>query len=630
MDESKNQGKIPDFSSAERSKVPREFTWKTEDVYPGFDDWQRDKTLVLEMIQQIKDLTREWTASAQRVCRLLNHLDEIDKKMSRLHVYASLFADTDMTNPSYQSIKGELQVLDVNLHSMLSFIRPDILRLGREKIDLYLETEPGLKVYELFFDKILRLTDHILEADKEEIAALTGLFSGAAEKAAKLLNDVEIPYPRITLSDGKTFRLSPANYQRYKEAKNRADRSKVMRTYWKHHTRFKNTQAALLDGEIQSHFFNARVHRFQNCLEAALFPKNIDVQVYHTLVATVKENLSPLHRYLKLKSRLLKLDRMTYDDIYASSVPALEKNFTIAEARSLVLKALQPMPPEYSAALSKGLEDRWMDVYPNKGKCSGAYANGSIYEVHPYVLMNYNGTFNTVFTLAHEFGHAMHSYFSNKTQPFALAHYPIFLAEIASTFNEALLVHYLARTQDDDLFKLFVLDRYFEELRGTLYRQTLFAEFELSMHQEVEKGKTLTHEWLDEKYLSLTRQYYGHPEVMEVDKYIANEWSSVPHFYYNFYVYQYSTGIVAATALADMVLKGGKTERARYLEFLKAGGSDYPLNILKKAGVDLTSPAPLLAAFKKIDELLDQMEKIASLTPDSSGSPASRPSSCLS
>jgi oligoendopeptidase F len=384
-----------------------------------------------------------------------------------------------------------------------------------------------------------------------------------------------------------------------------------MRTFWKHHTQFKNTHAILIDGQVKNHFFKAKIRHYKNCLEAALYPHNIHPKVYHTLVETVKENPWPLHRFLKLKARLLKLKKMTYDDIYTSSVPAVEKQYTIDEAKGIVIDALKPLGKEYTNILEKGLRSRWMDIYPNKGKRSGAYCNGSVYDVHPYVLMNYNGTYNHVSTLAHEFGHALHSWFSNKTQPFPLAHYPIFLAEIASTFNETLLVHHLIKTETDDLVKLYILDQYLEEFRGTLYRQTLFADFELAVHQWVEKGQTLTPDWLDNTYLGLTRQYYGHKTgIISVNKYIENEWSNVPHFYYNFYVYQYSTGIAAATALADMVLNGSDTERNRYLDFLKSGGSKYPLDTLKDAGVDLTTPQPIVMAVRKFDEIVSQMEII--------------------
>jgi len=602
---------IPDYSRMERAQVPQELTWKAGDIYRDFDAWQADKKRVAGWIDQIEDLGRDWTSSPGKALALLTQIDEIDKIISRLYVYTNLFADTDMGHPAFQAMKGEIQVLNVDFQARLSFLRPDVLAMGQEKIDAFLTAEKKLAVYRLFFDSVLRLKDHILGAAMEEISSLTGLFSTGPEKASLMLNNVEMPFASVRLSDGRQVELNQTNYVRYRESRQPEDRRKVMRAYWKKHTLFKNTHAILLDAEIKSHYFQARVHRYDDCLKAALYPNNIDVQVYRNLIETVKENLDPLYRYLRLKTTLLDLDKLSYNDIYASAVPTVDRVFTLEEGESLVIEALRPLGNEYTTVLREGFKNRWLDIYPNKGKRSGAYSSGSIYDVHPYVLLNYNGTFDAVSTLAHELGHALHSYFSNRSQPYPLAAYPIFLAEIASTFNEALLVEHVLASQTDDWFRLYILDQYLEGLRGTLIRQALFAEFELAMHGQVEKGKTLTHEWLDEKYLELTREYYGHPGIMDVPPYIANEWSAVPHFYYNFYVYQYSTGIIAAIALSqgvlDGVLAGDDRQRREYLDFLKAGGSDYPLATLKKAGVDLTTQKPIMAAIAKFDRLVNAM-----------------------
>ncbi|UCH97823.1 MAG: oligoendopeptidase F family protein, partial [Candidatus Aminicenantes bacterium] len=531
--EKENKKEIPDFSQTERNQVPKEFTWQIKDIYPGIEAWQKDKQLLLDMIDKIDDLAKNWTSSPGKMFHLLNHVSEIEKIEDKTHSYTSLSSDTDMGNSTWQAMKGEIHTAGVNLRSKLAFMDPDILKLGKKKIAEYVKAEPRLKVYQMDFDTILRMKKHILSTDKERIMAQTRLFSNAPEKASKMLNDLDIPAPQITLADRKKIKLDQANYVRYRDAKNRKDRRKVMRTFWKHHTRFKNTHAILLDSLVKNHFFHARIRHYKSCLEAALYPHNIHPRVYHTLIETVKENLSPLHRYLQLKARLLGLKKLTYDDIYASSVPTVEKTFTIEDAKQIILEALKPLGTGYTDILAKGFNSRWIDIYPNKGKRSGAYSNGAVYDIHPYVLMNYNGTFNHVFTLAHEFGHALHSWFSNKTQPFPLAHYPIFLAEIASTFNETLLVHHFIKIETDDLLKLYILDQYLDEFRGTLYRQTLFADFELAMHREVEKDQTLTSQWLDNTYLDLTRQYYGHKKgIITVNRYIENEWSNVPHFYY--------------------------------------------------------------------------------------------------
>jgi oligoendopeptidase F len=414
----------------------------------------------------------------------------------------------------------------------------------------------------------------------------------------------------VKLSDGKEVTLNIANYSHYRASKNPADRKLVMNSFWDQHARFENTFAALLDGKMKQHLYNARAYKYKDCLESRLFSEDISPEVYHQLIKSVRDGLPLLHRYISLKKQLLKLDTYRYDDIYASAVQSVEKKYTWDEACDLVRSSTKILGPEYARALDASLTEGWIDVYPNKGKESGAYSSG-VYGVHPYVKMNYNGDYNAVSTLAHELGHAMHSYFSNLTQPYATADYATFLAEIASTFNENLLMHQMLKEEKDDLFKLYILDNYLEQVRGTIFRQTLFAEFELAMHEKVEQGQTLTPDWLSEKYLRLTREYYGADKgVMEVGDYIGNEWSFIPHFYMNYYVFQYSTGLIASMALSEKVLNGSPADRDRYLELLSAGGKDFPLNLLRKAGVDMTSPEPAKAAMKNFESLLGEMEKI--------------------
>jgi oligoendopeptidase F len=615
-----NKTEIPDYSGVERAKIPGEHTWKVEDAYKDVKEWEKDKELLLGMMEKIEDYSQGWTDSANALYRMMNHVTRMQLIETKTYMYPRLLSDTDMEDSSYQAMKGEIHSISVEMNSKLAFLDPDLLELGPEKIAGYVKEEPRLKVYEMYFDSVIRMKKHILDTDKEEIMVQTGLFGETPGKAAGMLNDVDIPAPQITLSDGKKIRLNTSNYVRFRESNVREDRGKVMRSYWKNRSKYRHTHGTLLDGAVKKHYFDCKIRHYDSCLEAALYPDNIDTAVYHTLIETVKGNLSPLHRYLDLKAGMLGIEKLLYEDVYASSVPSVEKQYPIEEAGEIIIEALRPLGNEYTDVLAKGLKDRWMDIYPNKSKRSGAYSNGSIYDVHPYVLMNYNGSFNHLSTLAHEFGHALHSWFSNKNQPFPLADYPIFLAEIASTFNETLLVHYLLKIETDDLFKLFILDQYLDEFRGTLYRQTQFAEFELAIHREVEKGKTLTPDWLDKTYLKLARHYYGHKsKVMNVSRYIQNEWSSIPHFYYNFYVYQYSTGIASATALAENVLNGGETERQKYMTFLKSGCSKYPLDTLKDAGVDLRTPEPIEVALKTFDDVVTEMEKILARIQNKSG-----------
>ncbi|HEX7502462.1 MAG TPA: oligoendopeptidase F, partial [Acidobacteriota bacterium] len=541
---------------------------------------------------------------------LLDLVNDIDRKGSRLMSYASNQSNTDMGNTRFQAMEGEIRTIFVQMNSRLSFLQPDVLALGAEKFAAYLRSEPKLSAYRFGIESILREKDHILPGEQQRIASLTGLFAGVPGRASGQFNDVELPPAEITPSDGQKVILNYPAYMRLRAAKNAADRTLAMTAFWKNQKKFENTLAILQDGAIKQHWFDAQVHNYPDCLSARLFGENISPEVYGQLVRSVHEYLPALQRYLALKQRMLGLPTFRYEDVYASAVQAVDKTYTADEARKLINESLKPLGKEYAAVLKQAFDDRWMDLYPNKGKESGAYSGG-VYGVHPYIKLNFNGDYDAVSTMAHELGHAMHSHFSDLTQPYATSSYTTFLAEIASTFNEHLLMHYLLKNEKDDLFKLYILDNYLDGFRGTLFRQTLFAEFELAMHNRVEAGQTLTADWLNDKYLELTRQYYGHDRgVCQVDDYIESEWNRIPHFYLNYYVFQYSTGIIASLALSDQVINGGKEEQARYLEFLKAGGSDYPLAILKKAGVDMTRPEPYAAALMRFDQLVGEMEKI--------------------
>jgi oligoendopeptidase F len=507
-------------------------------------------------------------------------------------------------------MEGELQAIFVDYRAKLSFINPDILKLGESNFKIYLTSEPKLEPYSFMAEDIFRNESHILPEDQQKIVSLTGLFSNVPSKTAGILNDMELPPPVVTISNGEKVVLNYANYIKYRGSKIRSDRNLVMREFWKDHKRYENTFAALQDGAVKNHLFNAKVRKFDNCLDAKLFDDNIPREVYLNLIKYVKENTAPLHKFLKLKQKLLQIDKYKYEDIYASAVPSVEKIYTFKENEDLIIASLRPLGIEYIDELKHAFKDRWMDIYPNKNKESGAYSEGS-YGVHPFIKLNYNGKYDAVSTTAHELGHAMHSYLTNETQHYAKSGYTTFIAEIASTFNENLLMEYMLKNEKDDLYKLYILDAYLDQVRGTLYRQTLFAEFELAMHEKVESGSSLTSDWLNKKYLELTREYYGHDKgVCEVDDYIQSEWSKIPHFYYNFYVFQYSTGIISSMALADIIIKGGEKERDAYLNLLKSGGMDYSINLLKKAGVDMTDKEPYDKAFSRFGYLVDEMEKI--------------------
>ncbi len=600
---------VPDYSMKPRSEVPVEYTWRVEDIYATYDDWAKDKEALAALIPQIDAKAKGWTESAAKMADLYELTDVIWKKGEKLFTYASLQSDADMGNSKYQVMKGELQSLFVQLGVKFAFMNEDLLKLKDEALAAYFKEEPRLKPYRFAIEQVIRVREHVLPEDQQQIVSRTGLFGGAVGKAANMLNDVDIPAPEAKLADGSTVALNNATYYRLRASKEPADRTTVMKTYWENRKKYENTFAALFDGEMKRHLFSAQTTKYNNCLEARLDGDGIDTLVYFQLIKSVNDNLGVFQRYLKMKGKLQGLDQMRYEDIYGSAVKAVDKTYTWDEARDLVMQSLKPLGPEYQDVLRQAFENRWIDRYPNKGKQSGAYSSG-VYGVHPFVKMNFNGSYNEVSTIAHELGHSVHSYFAQKNQSYSDSGYPLFLAEIASTFNETLLLKHMLKSEKDDLFKLYLLDSYLDQVRGTIFRQTLFAEFELAMHRRVEEGKALTPDWLNQTYLELTRKYYGHDKgVLRVDDFIQNEWSGIPHFFRNYYVFQYSTGMISSMALADRAL-AGKEGVTNYLDMLKAGGSDYPLNLLKKAGVDMMTPAPADAAFKTINGLLDEMEKI--------------------
>ena len=602
--------KIPDYSQTDRKDIPVEFTWKIEDIYPTVDDWSADKSMVVDMISRIDEFSKDWTESPEKMFAMLDMLNNINMKSDKLYSYVSHQANVDIGNVSYQKMRGELQSIFVQLGSKVSFINPDVISLGLDKFYEYLKAEPRLEPYKFQFGDIVRNKDHVLPGDQQNIVSLTGLFAGATNSAATMLNDNEIPNPEVTLSSGEKVVLNYANFMKYRASSNTNDRRKVMNEFWNSHKKFENTLAILLDGTMKQHLFSAKVRNFPDCLSARLAADNIPTDVYYQLLKSVKANLAPLHRYLLLKKKLLNLDKFLYEDIYASGVTTVDKLYTFDEAKGIVLEMMKPLGDEYVNNLSNAFKNRWIDIYPNKGKESGAYSGG-LYGVHPFVKLNYDGSYNSVSTLAHELGHSMHSYFSEKYQPYQTSGYATFIAEIASTFNESVLMDYLLNNESDDMFKLYILDNYLDQVRGTLYRQALFADFELAMHQHVESGQTLTPDWLNQKYLELTREYYGHDKgICEVGDFIQNEWSRIPHFYMNFYVFQYSTGIIASMALSNMVLTKGDEYKDKYITLLKSGGSDYPIELLKKAGVDMTTSEPYVNALKRFDMLVGEMEKI--------------------
>ncbi len=446
---------------------------------------------------------------------------------------------------------------------------------------------------------------------EEKIIADASLMSDAPGSIRDIFADADFPFPDVKLSTGETVKLTSASFSLYRTIDNREDRKNVFAAFFGKLNEYRRTFGTQMNAEVKKDMFYARARRSQSSLESAVDANNIPPQVYHSLVDGVNKNLSTFHRYLNLRKRILGLKELHYYDLYAPLLRNVDLKYTIGESEDNVLASLAPLGQEYIDVIKKAFVDRWIDFYPTEGKRSGAYSNGSVYDVHPYMLLNYNGKYDDMSTLAHELGHTMQSYLSNKAQPYPTADYPIFVAEVASTFNEALLIDHMLKSINDDNIRLSLLGNYLEGIKGTVFRQAQFAEFELRIHELAERGESITGDALNDLYMEITKKYYGHNKgICVVDDEIKAEWAYIPHFYYNFYVYQYATAFTASAALSEKVLSGDKAATKRYLEFLASGSSDYPINLLRKAGVDMTTSEPLELTMKKMNRVMDEMEKI--------------------
>jgi oligoendopeptidase F len=599
---------IPDFSNRPRSEVPAEFTWNLQDLFPSLDAWKAEMNSFAKDMEIVDCARTDWNASAEKMFALFTLVEKFEIRAQRLSVYIHLLTVTN-DDPSYSALGGELHSINVRFEQKLSFFKNDILALGKERFAAFVKEEPRLANFRMQVDDILRLKGHILPVEQQRILSLFSLVSNVSNRAANKLND-EMPPTEITLKNGSKETLNASNYGRLLRSGDPEMRRQVAAQYWQNKKRYENTFAILFDGAIKQHFFSAQVGKFSDCLEARLFPDAISSDIFLQLISSVHENLPVLHRFLMIKKQLLGLDVLRYEDIQSPAVGSIDKKFSFSEAEKLIKASMRPLGKSYSVALDTAFVGRWMDIYLNKGKSSNAYVINA-YGIHPFIYLDYNGSFGSVATVAHELGHGLHFYFSEKKQPKAMSEYPIFLAEVASTFNENLLIEYMLQSGKDNPWKLYILDRHINSVLGSIFHDTLFAEFELDMHRRVEAGQSLTADWLDQTYLNLVRQYYGHQQgVCEVGDYFQSEWIGIPHLLFNYYVYQYGIGRIASLAMSEMVLREGPKRAERYLEFLSAAGSDYPLETLKKAGVDMSRPDAAKAAFQRINILLDEMETI--------------------
>jgi oligoendopeptidase F len=594
-----------------RSEIPEKYTWNLSDLYESDQAWREHKDDLVGQFEQVTAFQGKLSNSAEDLYAFLEYQSSLSREGARLFNYAGLKSDEDTRISEYRSMRQELMQAYNTYSSMAAFAEPEILAMDWSRIEEFMAEKPGLEVYRMYLSNLFRMKMHTLSAPEEKILAQAGLMAGNSASVYQTFTDAEMPYPSVTLSDGKEVRLDKAAYSMYRALENRDDREKVFHAFWGTYADFNGTFGEMLYGNVKRDVFYARARNYGSSLESALDYNKIPVEVYYSLIENVNNNLETFHRYLRIKKRMLGVDTLKYSDIYATAIEGVDLKYTYEEARGILLEVVQSLGEEYVSVVRKALDERWIDVYPSTGKTSGAYSSGNAYDVHPYILLNYNGLYEDLSTLAHEMGHTMHSYFSNANQPFPLADYSIFVAEVASTFNEAMLMNNMMDRIKDDRTRLSLLMTYLDGFKGSIVRQTQFAEFELKIHETVEKGTPLTGELLREIYGEILKKYYGHDQgICLIDDDVTMEWAYIPHFYNNFYVYQYATSYTASLALAEGVLNREEGARERYLEFLSAGGSRYPIDVLKTAGVDMTTALPFEKTMEAINRIMDQIEGI--------------------
>lgn len=592
-----------------RSDVANQDKWNVEALYPTHDEWKKEYTEFCQDEKGWKPLEtyRGKLTSPKELKEALTLLMKCAQKLSKLYTYAHLRHDEDIADNENKISYNQIMTAVHHFQQAVSWLEPEIISLSDEQQKKILN-DPALSEYRFHLEKIIRIKAHTLPPEQEQLLASSGRALQTAHKTFSALNDADLSFGTAEDSSGKEHSLTHATMGLLLRSHDRHLRQNAFIKMHSKFGEFSNTLAELLHGQTQNHLFQARARGYTTCLDAALFPKNIETSVYHSLIDSVNNNLAPLHKYLGLRKQVLGLNNIHLYDMYVPLTPDFDITMNYDKAEHLVIESVAPLGTEYQDILHKGLKTgRWVDRYENKGKRSGAYSSGC-YDSMPYILMNYKEILRDVFTLAHEAGHSMHSYYSHKAQPYQYSDYPIFLAEVASTFNEELLTRHMLKTCTNMDEKIFLLNQKIEDIRATFYRQTMFAEFELLIHTAAEKGQPLTPHYLNSEYRKLNAKYFG-PSVI-LDDASDSEWSRIPHFYYNFYVFQYATGISAALALAERVCAGGKKEREDYLGFLKGGCSRYPQDLLKGAGVDMTKPLAVQTIIKTFESMVDELSNL--------------------
>ncbi len=604
--------KLPDYvKKKDRSAYPERYTWDLTRLYATDEAWQQEKRRIAEMLPSLDQFIGTLGRSASQLLSCLELLTTLSKELTRLHSYASMRSDEDTRVSVYLGMQQEIQQLYAQFSSGASFIEPEILRLDPRTVDMFIPSEKKLVPYTFYLRDILRRKEHTGTPGEERIIAEAGLMATTPNDIFSIFSNADFPYPTITTPDGEQVRLDASTFPVYRASKDRSVRKAAMDAFFGALGEYRRTFGTQLYSEVKKNVFYTRARRYASPLHAALNANNIPVEVYRTLISNTNAHLSTFHRYLSLRKRILGVDTLGYHDLYAPLLPDVDLAFSVEEAQEHVLASLEPLGQDYCEVVRRSFTERWIDMFPSTGKRSGAYSNGSAYDVHPYILMNFNGKYDDMSTLTHELGHTMHSYFSNRTQPYITAEYSIFVAEVASTLNEALLVDHMLKHVSDDKVRLSILGNTLEGFKGTIFRQAQFAEFELAIHEKTARGESLTGDEFSAMYGELVRRYYGHDKgVCTIDGTIEAEWAYIPHFYYNFYVYQYATSFTASAMLAERILSGDTETASKYRTFISSGGSDYPVNQLGAAGVDMTTNEPFEYTMKKMEAIMDQIEGI--------------------
>ena len=591
----------------ERGEIDTKYLWKTEGIFATTAEWKAEYAAIEKRVEEVAKLKGTLGEGPDKLLAALKYTDDTEARLARVYVYSSLLSDQDTRDGKHQGMKARSRALAIKYSQATSWMEPELAAIPFERLDSWMRENAELGVYRHFFDDLFRQKKHILSEREEELMALAGEVRGTPYVTYNFLANADLQYPTIKDDKGDSLELSDAAFYVMMRSPDRRVRKEAYEGIVGSYSGMRNTTAALLNGAVQSHIFNVKARGYENCLQASLDGGNIPVEVYNTLIKTVNDNLHLLHRYQTIRDKALKLDGVHAYDLFAPLITDVTMEIPYEKAVEMVLTTVAPLGDDYVSALRKGFESRWVDVYTTKGKRSGAYSSGT-YLTQPYVLLNYHGSYEDVSTLAHELGHSMHSYYSRGTQPYVYSDYSIFCAEVASTTNEVLLQRLVLSQTTDPKEKLYLLCEFLEAFRGTVFRQTMFSEFEQRIHEMAEQGTPLTADSLGAEYGKIMKKYYGPAYVH--DDLVDSYWIRIPHFYYNFYVYKYATSYCAASNIARRILADEPGAVEVYMSFLKAGSSKYPIDVLKLARVDMTSPQPIRDAMKLFEDLLNQTEEL--------------------